>query len=273
MNAGIDNQRMSWYTKVVASCIWLQQVVLALLQPISKTGDTGVAQGTRNTHRDSNALYEKVYTTLRERICLLDYPPAALISENALATEFDVSRPWIRGILHRLEFEGLVSLQTGGITVTTDDIKLVRDAYLLRIRLYEVLADEVSHTHITDAHIALIEDLLRQLRDLHARRDPRKWAQIHMAFQERFMSLVTNALLRKFIDQLYYRTVRVWLSILPDLDWETETDEACEEMENVIKALRAGDMRKAALIRGEDLPRYLGRLLSYLQGATGSSGN
>src|SRR3546814_17250695 len=56
---------------------------------------------------------EAVHREIRERICLLGYPPGSRLSEDALALEFGVSRTPIRQVLHRLEFEGLVESRHG----------------------------------------------------------------------------------------------------------------------------------------------------------------
>jgi len=51
---------------------------------------------------------QMLYSQLRDRICLLDYPPDTRLSEEALAKEFGISRTPLRRVLARLEDEGLV---------------------------------------------------------------------------------------------------------------------------------------------------------------------
>ncbi len=51
---------------------------------------------------------DRIYRILRDRICLLEYAPGSLISEEELAQEFEVSRTPVRRVLGRLESEGLV---------------------------------------------------------------------------------------------------------------------------------------------------------------------
>ncbi len=45
---------------------------------------------------EARARFERIYTLLRERICLLDYPPGMRLREEDLAEEFDTSRTPIR---------------------------------------------------------------------------------------------------------------------------------------------------------------------------------
>src|SRR3546814_13334553 len=73
---------------------------------------------------------------IRERICLLTYPPGTRLSEAALAAEFGVSRTPIRRVLAHLEAGGLVESRHGvGTVVTTIDLPLLREIYALRMRL------------------------------------------------------------------------------------------------------------------------------------------
>ena len=54
----------------------------------------------------SRERFERLYATIRERICLLEYAPLQRLSEEELAAEFKVSRTPIRRVLTRLEAEG-----------------------------------------------------------------------------------------------------------------------------------------------------------------------
>ena len=51
----------------------------------------------------ARARSERIYRSLRDRICLLDYPPGARLSEEELAAEFAISRTPLRKVLARLE--------------------------------------------------------------------------------------------------------------------------------------------------------------------------
>ena len=80
--------------------------------------------------------FERIYRTLRDRICLLDYPPGTRLSEEELADEFATSRTPIRRVLARLEIEGLVKARHGVGTIVTDiDIEELTQVYHLRMEL------------------------------------------------------------------------------------------------------------------------------------------
>lgn len=77
-----------------------------------------------------------MHDTLRQRICLLDYPPGTQLSEIALAQEFGISRTPMRRVLARLEEEGLVHSVHGVGTIVTDaNITELEQAYRLRVEL------------------------------------------------------------------------------------------------------------------------------------------
>src|SRR5690606_38977516 len=71
--------------------------------------ETAVSRG-RNGGRPTTLArerFERIYRILRNRICLLEYPPGARLSEEELAEEFRISRTPVRRVLARLESEGL----------------------------------------------------------------------------------------------------------------------------------------------------------------------
>ncbi|MBV9219252.1 MAG: GntR family transcriptional regulator, partial [Methylobacteriaceae bacterium] len=61
----------------------------------------------RGAPTPSRERFERLYRTLRDRICLFDYPPGGRLSEEELAKEFSISRTPVRRVLGRLEAEGL----------------------------------------------------------------------------------------------------------------------------------------------------------------------
>ena len=88
----------------------------------------------------ARARSERIYRTLRDRICLLDYPPGARLSEEELAQEFAISRTPIRRVLTRLEAEGLIGSVHGVGTIVTDvDIEELAQVYRLRMELAPLL--------------------------------------------------------------------------------------------------------------------------------------
>lgn len=227
----------------------------------------------RNNELDSknksDSTFETIYNVIRDRICLLEYPPGVVLSENALAEEFGVSRTPIRRVLQHLEFEGLVASKRGvGTMVTTIDLKSLKEVYALRMKLHEITGELSPVVHVSDEDITVLENVLEQCEELRDERDPKRLANLYNVFQEQMIRHINNKPLRNISDQLYYQTVRVWLQILPDMDWREEVDAICDEIARVIEALRVGDMQTVGLVRRDHLFTMLGRIKRYLGGAT-----
>jgi DNA-binding GntR family transcriptional regulator len=211
--------------------------------------------------------YKAIYHEIRDRICLLQYPPGMMLSENQLAGEFGVSRTPIRRVLQRLEFEGLVVSKQGvGTLVTIVDLQYLKEVYALRLRLSQ-LAGELSPLRPTGEKIGALEGLLKQVEKMQAQNDPPELARLYNAFQDEMTQLIGNRPLREISERLFHQTARVWLQILPELDWEDEVHYICEEISAVVTALRAGDMKSAARIRRDHMARLLARTSGYLGGA------
>lgn len=211
--------------------------------------------------------FETLYATIRERICLLQYPPGTMLREEALATEFGVSRTPIRRVLHRLEFDGLVDInQRSGAIVTTVDLKSLKEVYALRLKLIELIA-ELSASRVSGEHITNLEQLLEQCRPMRDAYEPQKLARLYNAFHDEMLNVIGNNALRQISDQLFHQTSRVWLQILPDLEWVDEVDAMCDEIEQSIAALRAGDMPAVAQVRRDHMSMLLRRINNYLSSA------
>lgn len=211
---------------------------------------------------------QRIYKVLRERICLLYYPPGEALREETLAEEFGVSRTPIRRALHRLEFEGLVSISRGsGTIVTTIDLKQLKDIYALRLKLTE-LVGELSPSRISEDKIQKLETLLEESKQMDERHgDVREMGRIYNDFHNVMLNVIGNLALRRISDQLFHQTARVWLQILPDLNWQEEVDMVVDEIGSVIEALRDDDMKCVARIRYKHMAMLLQRLNDYLGSA------
>lgn len=214
-----------------------------------------------------NTDFQSLYKAIRTRIYLLEYPPGAALREEELASEFGVSRTPIRRVLHRLEFEGLVVSQRSiGTLVTTVDVKALKEVYAFRLKLVELVGD-LSFPRITEKHINTLEQLKDKLMVLGEHYDPKAMALLYLEFHELMLSLITNPPLRQVFDQLFHQTARVWLQILPEADWHEEVIAIDEELRDVIKTLRANDIRTMATVRRNHLAMVLHRINAYLSGA------
>lgn len=203
-----------------------------------------------------------MYDTLRDRICLLDYPPGTRLSEAELAAEFGTSRTPLRRVLARLEDEGLLTSRHGVGTIVTDlDMEEMARTYALR----EELADLVGRLDpvlpgATD--LADFDTIVSRGEALRRAPDARAFARLNMDFFAFGLRFTANAPLREVSERLYYRTARIWLHRVPELDLSDEIAIFLSEMTETGRALRAGDTRAAALIRRAHISMCRQRLLT-----------
>ncbi len=190
-----------------------------------------------------------------------------MLSENKLAAEFGISRTPIRRVLQRLEFEGLVISKQGiGTQVTIVDLPYLKEVYALRLKLAEVVSD-LSPIRPSEEKMITLELLLEQVEAMHGQYNPQELARLYNTFQAEMTQLIGNRPLRKITKQLFYQTVRVWLQILPDLDWVEEVNYVYDEIKDVIKALRANNMQSMAQVRYAHMALLLARTSNYLGSA------
>ena len=214
--------------------------------------------------------YLTIYQQIRERITLLQYPPGFALRENSLAEEFNVSRTPIRRALHRLEFEGLVHISRGtGAVVAAVDIKSLKEVYALRLKLAELVA-ELNPARLKSDHLPSLENILAQVKQCQGQYDPVALAHIYNNFHQEMLNIIGNEPLKQISDQLFHRTSRVWLQLLPYLDWEEECQIVCEEIEDVLAGLHAGDMQAVAQVRRRHMALLLKRINNYLSSADNS---
>src|SRR5690606_38976714 len=160
---------------------------------------------------EARARYERIYQTLRIRICLLDYPPGERLREEDLAAEFATSRTPVRRVLARLEDEGLLRSVHGVGTIVTDiDIDDLQQVYQLRVELAE-LVGRLAPVRPAQEEMAEYRLLLARCEELVQNPDAREFARLNMEFFHLFTRLTGNEPLREISERLYYQTTRIWL--------------------------------------------------------------
>ena len=211
--------------------------------------------------------FNRIYKAMRERISLLEYAPGTILNEGLLAQEFGVSRTPVRSVLQRLSYEGLVTTRNGiGTIVTEVDVKTFRDIYALRMRLAEDMG--------VLSPVSARPEVLEELRSLHQRaRDLGETAPDYAAYaklcndlHEQLLELSGNLVLREITDLLYYRAARVWLALLPNVDWKEALRTLESEIADTIRALELDDMQGVGNVRRQYLYALLKTIGRYLVG-------
>ena len=221
------------------------------------------AAAPRSTGR---ARYEELHAILRERICMLTYPPGVTLSESELAAEFAVSRTPIRRVLQSLEAQGLVETkQSVGTIVTSVELRALREVYAVRMVLAETLGD-VAADRRAEGRAAAFKALRERAARLHRQHELEAFVRINNDLQNELGLLAGNSTFHRITEQLYYQTIRVYFGIVPDLDWTAEVGWLEAELAEMIRALEAGDVRAVGYVRRNHISMNLVRITEYLLG-------
>jgi DNA-binding GntR family transcriptional regulator len=200
-----------------------------------------------------------IHAELREQIILLDLPPGSRLREEMLAETFGVSRTPIRQVLDRLEFEGLVDQGDGrGARVSTLDPKQLRDIWVMRLRIAEMVG-EFMRLPADQQLLDHLDSLRSRLAEVSESRDLRALGALYNRYHEVMLSLISNAALVRIHDLLYVQTARVWNQFLPEMDLDREIEVMAEEIGETMAALAEGSLEQVAGVRADHMRRLLNR--------------
>jgi DNA-binding GntR family transcriptional regulator len=232
-----------------------------------RTGRTTIDSGIDPAGREpserpsARARAERIYRTLRDRICLLDYPPGARLSEEELAVEFEISRTPLRKVLARLEAEGLIASQHGVGTIVTDvDVEALAQVYALRMELAALLG-RLDPVPFGPARIARIRAMIAECDAIAGQGDARAFAALNMAFVQEVGQLTGNRPLREISERLYLQVARVVVTMMPDLGRAAEFRAFRQEMAEVLAAAETGDWEAIGDIRRAHISMSFTRML------------
>jgi DNA-binding GntR family transcriptional regulator len=214
----------------------------------------------------SRERFERIYKTIRDRICLLEYQPEERLGEEELAREFNVSRTPIRRVLSRLESEGLLESRHGVGTFVTDvDIDSLAQVFQLRMELAQLLG-KLDPIPRSEDDLARVRALLVRCDKLLKTPDPKAYARLNMDFFQELGAMVGNAPLREISERLYYLTTRIWLKSVPHLNLPDEIEVFRREMADILQAMEVGDLEAVGHIRRSHISMSVKRMKRYPDG-------
>ena len=213
----------------------------------------------------SRERFERIYKTIRDRICLLEYQPGERLGEEDLAREFEVSRTPIRRVLSRLESEGLLESRHGVGTFVTDvDIDALSQVFQLRMEL-AVLIGKLDPIPRSEADLNRVRKILARC-DAAKAPDARVVARINMDFFQELSAMIGNAPLREISERLYYLTTRIWLKSVPHLNFKDEIIFFRREVADILAAMEVGDLEAVGHIRRSHISMSVKRMKRYPDG-------
>jgi DNA-binding GntR family transcriptional regulator len=218
-----------------------------------------------NKGSTSRERFDRIYLAIREKICLLEYQPGALLSEDELAQQFGVSRTPLRRVLSRLEAEGLVESQHGVGTFVTDlDEDMLKEIYQFRLELSSLMG------RLTP--LARSEEDLERMRTLAARGEHlaasptmTEFARLNLDYSLELTSMIGNRPLKETVQRLFFLAIRIWIKTLEDERLHTEARIFRQEIEDVLQALEIGDLESVGYLHRTHLSMSFARLRRYLE--------
>lgn len=151
-----------------------------------------------------------MFKILRDRICLLEYPPGMKLRESDLAAEFGVSRTPIRAALQRLAQAGLITSLDGVGTVVTDlRPEEVADIYQVRMKIAEMIGS-LSPRAISADQKELVWKLKQRALRLKDHFDIEEYWKINHDLHFMIADIIGNHALRHMWDHFYFQAARIW---------------------------------------------------------------
>ena len=207
--------------------------------------------------------FERIYGTIRDRVCLLEYEPGARLAEEDLAREFGVSRTPIRRVLSRLESEGLVESRHGVGTFVTDvDIDNLAQVFQLRMELAELIG-KLDPVPRSPDDLDRVRAIVLRCDKLLEAPEPKAYARINMDFFRELAVMTGNHPLREISERLYYLTTRIWLKSVPHLNLRDEIIVFRREVADILAAMEVGDLEAVGFIRRSHISMSVKRMRQF----------
>ena len=187
--------------------------------------------------RPAKTLRELTLEKMREAIFNGYFAPGERLVERRLCEQLDVSRSVVREVLRQLESEGLVETVGQGPVVATLDADRAMQIYDLRA-LLEGQAARLCAQKADDGTLDALAELNRQIQQAFERNDLALVMERTTAFYERMFLGCGLTVAWEMVQSLNARINRLRAMTIASARRKSA---AAEEMEALVKALRARD--------------------------------
>lgn len=202
---------------------------------------------------------DSIYEKIRNRICLLDYPPGTILRESELATEFGVSRTPIRSVIQQLAHGGLVESKDGiGTLVTELTFLEIRDIYCMRIKLAECIG-QMNPREINDNIKTRAHDLQQRASLLTQQFNIVDYWLINHDQHNLIAEIIGNSALKQMWNHFYFLVVRIWYEFA-GTDPENIADTLVSETTEVARALDQNNAIALGLVQSNYISYGLAKL-------------
>lgn len=185
------------------------------------------------------SLPDVIVADLRQRILSGDLEEGALIRQEMLAEEYDVSRMPVREALKRLDAEGLVVFQNNrGATVTKHTLEEIAEIFDLRI-LLEVDLFQRAIPKMTDQDFAECDALLKQMDASYEAGAVAEWGPLNAQYHQCLYRAAGRQLTENLLERVTLQATRyVGLHI----DITNQRDQARNDHQALFNYAKARDV-------------------------------
>jgi len=194
------------------------------------------------------------FEIIRERIMDFTYKPGQRLIERDLADEFGISRTPIREIIHKLEKEGLVIIESNkGAYVAPISATDIADIYQIRM-VIEALAGRLVAPNISDETLCELDKINKEIGDAAKQLNFRVVSEKEKEFHQAMYRNCTNKKLYELIFDYwdYARRLRVAIYSVPG-----RMEQVYKEHKEIIKALRKRDPKEVEQLVGHHMEMAL----------------
>ena len=197
--------------------------------------------GPSDDDQDAPSLSRLVYSTVRERIILGQYPQGSRLPEQRIGEELDVSRVPLREAVPLLERDGFVtSRPRRGAVVARWDAKAIDDLFDVRLSLEVGAARHAARQVSLGGEMQALNGALEQAQRTVADGDAFAIARTSTAFHEAVIETSCNALMIRLMQTISGRVT--WLFYLTS---GLPADEAFHDHVLLRDAIASGNERVA----------------------------
>ena len=211
----------------------------------------------------TKSLEESVYLSLRDEILEGGLAAGSALTECALAKKLGVSRTPIRGALHRLSEEGLITVtpNRGAVVVGVDAGDLV-DIYKIRMRLEGLASREAAH-RISPEEKRKLSDSVELSEFYIQKKDTENLKELDTEFHRIIYKASGNRLLYKTLSELHGNITAYRKLSLSSGD---RLEASVSEHRDILNAILSGDGELADILTSRHVEAALENLLKVTKG-------
>jgi hypothetical protein len=108
-----------------------------------------------------------------------------------------------------------------------------------------------------------MKQLQERCRKIRPRVDLEEFGLLNIAVQKELSGSIGNLPLREISDRLFYQAARMWLQLLPLMNWPEEIDAFSNEIADLIRAMELNDLRSLHFVRRNHISMNRLRMKGY----------